>query len=219
MNRSQELIDAGKYMLSNQLAWGTSGNISIKIDSEHMLVTASGTFMGNLSSDDFVKYNFYTGRYEGSRKASKETPIHSGIYQRRSDVGAVLHSSPFYTTLMACSNESILSDLFIETMYYLENVAYADYYHPGSPELGNAVADQAANANIVIMRNHGVTVFDDTLKDALMRLETLEMACRMIVTAKNSGIQFNRIPDHVVYSFLEESRYKPRKKIDYKTPS
>lgn len=101
-------------------------------------------------------------------------------------------------------------------MYYLENVAYADYYHPGSPELGDAVAHQAANANIVIMRNHGVTVFDDTLKDALMRLETLEMACRMIDTAKNSGIGLNRIPDHVVNTFLEESRYKPRKKIDYR---
>jgi ribulose-5-phosphate 4-epimerase/fuculose-1-phosphate aldolase len=201
-------------MLSNQLAWGTSGNISVRIDTEHMFITASGTFMGDLSQEDFVKYNILSGLYEGARKASKETAMHSGIYQRRQDVGAILHSSPFYTTLVASSNEPILSNLFIETMYYLENVAYVDYFHPGTKELGEAVAEQSSKANIVIMRNHGVTVFDDTVSEALMRLETLEMACRMIITAKSAGIQFNKIPTHVVSSFLEESRYKSRKKLN-----
>jgi ribulose-5-phosphate 4-epimerase/fuculose-1-phosphate aldolase len=214
MDIGQQLIDAGRYMLSNQLAWGTSGNISVRIDTEHMFITASGTFMGDLSQEDFVKYNIPSGLYEGARKASKETAMHSGIYQRRRDVGAILHSSPFYTTLVASSNEPILSSLFIETMYYLENVAYVDYFHPGTKELGEAVAEQSSKANIVIMRNHGVTVFDDTVSEALMRLETLEMACRMIITAKSAGIQFNKIPTHVVSSFLEESRYKSRKKLN-----
>jgi ribulose-5-phosphate 4-epimerase/fuculose-1-phosphate aldolase len=214
MDIGKQLIDVGRYMLSNQLAWGTSGNISVRLASDQMLITASGTFMGELSQEDFVKYNFHTGHYVGTRKASKETVMHSGIYQRRTDIGAILHSSPFYTTLMASSNEPILSNLFIETMYYLENVAYVDYFHPGSKELGEAVAEQSSKANIVIMRNHGVTVFDDTVNEALMRLETLEMACRMIITAKSAGIQFNRIPNHVVSSFLEESRYKTRKKIN-----
>jgi ribulose-5-phosphate 4-epimerase/fuculose-1-phosphate aldolase len=215
MGNTKGLIEAGRYMLTNQLAWGTSGNISMRLDSEHMLITASGTYMGDLSLDDFVKYHIHSGEYTGIGKPSKETPMHSEIYKRRSDIGAILHSSPFYTTLLASSNEPILSNLFIETMYYLENVAYVDYYHPGTTELGEAVAKQSAFSNIVIMRNHGVTVFDDSLKDALMRLETLEIACRMIITAKSAGIEFNKIPTHVISSFLEESRYKPRKKITY----
>jgi ribulose-5-phosphate 4-epimerase/fuculose-1-phosphate aldolase len=218
MDNVRQLVDVGRYMLSNQLAWGTSGNISMRLDSEHMLITASGTFMGDLSQDDFVKYNLHSGHYEGARKASKETAMHSGIYQRRSDVGAILHASPFYTTLMASSNEPILSNLFIETMYYLENVAYVDYFHPGTKELGEAVAEQSSKANIVMMRNHGVTVFDDTLNEALMRLETLEMACRMIITAKSAGIELNTVPKQTMSSFLEESRYKLRKKINLTDP-
>ncbi|MEH7493584.1 class II aldolase/adducin family protein [Neobacillus niacini] len=213
MNKARPLIEAGRYMLTNHLAWGTSGNISIRLDTDNMLLTASGTFMGNLLPEDFVEFNIHSAEYRGSKKPSKETPMHSEIYKRRSDIGAILHSSPFYTTLIACSNETILSNLFIETMYYLENVAYVDYFHPGTSELAEAVSKQSCNANIVMMRNHGVTVFDDTLNDALMRLETLEMACRMIITAKSAGVEFNKIPDHVVSSFLEESRYKPRKKL------
>ncbi|MEH7387106.1 class II aldolase/adducin family protein [Bacillus sp. JJ1521] len=209
----QTLVNAGKYMLANRLAWGTSGNISLRLDEKNMLITASGTFMGELSKDDFVVFNIETGTYEGLRKASKETPIHSGIYKNRPDIHAVVHSSPFHTTLMACSNEPILSDLFIETMYYLENIEYVDYLHPGSIELGQEIAKSCVTANIIIMRNHGVTVIDDSMNEAIMRLETLENACKMIITSKAAGIKLTEIPKMVVREFLEESKYKPRKKL------
>jgi ribulose-5-phosphate 4-epimerase/fuculose-1-phosphate aldolase len=214
MNPKIELIEAGKYMIDHQLAWGTSGNLSVRLDERNMLITASGTKMANLSEDDFVEWNIQTSVAAGVRKASKETPMHSGIYANRPDAQAILHSSPFYTTLFACSNEKIISELFIETMYYLEDIAYADYYHPGTIELGQAIAEQSLAANIVMMRNHGVVVFDDSISDALMRLETLEMACRMILKAKECGVTLTKIPDQVVTSFLEDSRYKPRKKTN-----
>lgn len=213
MDVKQQLIKAGRYMLTNQLAWGTSGNMSARINQDMMCITASGTFMGELGLDDFVECHINTGKTKGGRKASKETPFHLGIYRNRADVGAILHSSPFYTTLMACSNEPIHSALFIETMYYLEHVAYVDYYHPGSQDLADAIAEQAERANVVIMRNHGVVVFDDNVNEAMMRLETLEMACRMILQAKASGVTLKSIPEHVVHSFLEDSLYKPRKVI------
>lgn len=212
MNLKQQLSQAGRYLLEHELAWGTSGNMSARIDEEHMLITASGTFMGDLNEDDFVITHIPTGTYEGTRKASKETPFHTGIYRRRPDVGAILHSSPFYSTLIACSDTPLLSELFIETMYYLEHIAYVDYYHPGTRELGDAIAEQAEKANVIIMRNHGVVVFDDLLTEAAMRLETLEMASRMMIQAQAAGIKLNRIPDQVVQSFLEGSTYKPRKR-------
>ncbi|RSL33156.1 class II aldolase/adducin family protein [Salibacterium salarium] len=206
------LIDTGKYLVDSGLAWGTSGNLSLRTNDELMLVTGSGTKLSNLEKDDFVVFDVYTGKKSGERKASKETPMHSGIYKNRKDVKAILHSSPFYTTLFSCSDEiSIMSELFIETMYYLENVTYVDYYHPGSYELGDAVAEQSLNANIIMMKNHGVIVFDDSMSEAVMRLETLEMACRMIIEAKKAGVQLTRIPDKVVEDFLENSLYKPRK--------
>ncbi len=213
---ARQLIDTGKYMLANQLAWGTSGNLSARVDREHMLITASGTEMGNLQMDDFSLCNFVEGTWTGSRKPSKEVPMHTAIYQTREDANVVLHSSPFYTTLMASSQEPIVSELFIETMYFLEDVAYVDYYHPGTSELGDAVKEQAEIAHVIILRNHGVILFDDSFADARMRLETLEMACRMIVTAKSAGIPLTKIPDNVVRDFLEGARYKPRKRVHRK---
>ena len=210
---SQQLIDAGKYLLANQLAWGTSGNISARLDDERMLITASGTQMGDLKPDDIALCNFETGLWEGNRKPSKEVPMHTGIYQVRKDANVILHSSPFYTTLIASSEEPIVSELFVETMYYLEDVAYVDYFHPGSVELSEAVKEQAENGHVIILKNHGVILFDDSFSDAIMRLDTLEMACRMIVTAKSAGFKLTKIPDQVVSDFLENARYKPRKLV------
>jgi L-fuculose-phosphate aldolase len=217
MDERQQLITTGHYLMSNHLAWGTSGNISARLDENRMVITASGTFMADLGMEDFVECRIDTGEKEGARKASKETPMHLGIYRERKDVNAILHSSPFYTTLFACSNEPILSELFIETMYYLENIAYVDYYHPGSQELADEVSEKAPEANIIMMRNHGVVVFDDRLSEARMRLETLEMTCRMILKAKESGVQLRRIPEKTVQGFLEDSHYKPRKRLVGKT--
>jgi ribulose-5-phosphate 4-epimerase/fuculose-1-phosphate aldolase len=207
----QKLSNSGKYLLANNLAWGTSGNMSARVNEKHMLITSSGTNMGNLSADDFTVVNVETGEWTGVRKPSKELPMHTGIYQVRKDAQVVLHSSPFYTTLVACSEAKIISELFIETMYYLEDITFVDYHHPGTKELGDAVKEKASLSSVIMMKNHGVILFDDSFSDAIMRLETLEMACRMIIISKSAGIKLNKIPDHVVCDFREKGIYKSRK--------
>lgn len=211
MNEIGQLVEVGRHLLSNQLAWGTSGNMSARLNRDVMTITASGTHMGNLHEDDFVECEILTGDITGSRKASKETPMHTGIYRNREDVGAILHSSPFYATMFACSDVPLESKLFVESMYYLENIAYVDYFHPGTQELADAIAEKSLYADIIIMRHHGVVVFDKTISEALVRLETLEMVCRMILQEKASGIELNMIPTKKVQDFLENTGYRQRR--------
>lgn len=211
MNLEAQLIETGRAMLANGLAWGTSGNLSARVNAEQMLVSASGTALGAMKPGDFVNVRVTDGHWTGARKPSKEVPMHTGIYQQRPDAQVVLHSSPLYTTLIACSGEAIPSELFIETMYYLERVAWVDYAHPGSAELGASVKHAAAEAEVIMMRNHGVILFDDSFQEALLRLQTLEMTCRMLVEAKGAGIAWKKIPSDTVREFLHSGRYKPRK--------
>jgi Ribulose-5-phosphate 4-epimerase and related epimerases and aldolases len=204
------LIEVGRSMITNGLAWGTSGNFSALVDADTMILSASGTSLGTMRPGDFVTVRVSDGHWEGTRKPSKELPMHRAIYRQRSDAGVVLHSSPHYTTLIACSDETIPSELFIETMYYLERIAWVDYSHPGSDELGESVGLAAASAEIVMMRNHGVILFDKTCDEALLRLQTLEMTCKMLVDARAAGIALKKLPTHIVHEFLHSGRYKPR---------
>ena len=109
---------AGRYMLANDLAWGNAGNISARLSPDRYLITASGTDLGELADNDFVECSFGDVVSE-DRKPSKETPMHRAIYEQRPEIGAVLHASPFYSTLVSCADIEVPADLFIEDMYYL----------------------------------------------------------------------------------------------------
>ncbi|MDR6882593.1 class II aldolase/adducin family protein [Bacillus sp. 3255] len=211
----RQLQEAGRYMLNNGLAWGNAGNISARTTDDHYLITASGTDLGELSEHDFVECSLSQGTLAAAsgKKPSKEVPMHQAIYELRPDVGAVLHASPFYSTMLACSDEKIPSEWFVETMYYLERIERVPYFHPGSRELGEAVRDKACKANVLFLDNHGVLVYDKNVKEARMAMHTLEMACRMYVTAKSSGISLRKLPEDVVQSFLNESGYRPRRRF------
>lgn len=209
----KQLQETGLYMMQFGLAWGNAGNISARTGEDTYMISASGTFLGELADDDLVECRFDGSRVDpAAKKPSKELPMHRAVYESRPDIGAVLHASPFYSTMFACSNAEIPSDLFVETMYYLERVARVPYCHPGSGDLGEAVRRKANEANVLLLENHGVLVYDSSVKEARMSLQTLEMACRMWIVSRSSGIELNRLPATVVDDFLERSGYRPRRR-------
>lgn len=206
-----DLIKTGKFMMEYGLAWGNAGNISARANGDRYLITASGTFLGELEAVDLVECSLSGQVGVSEKKPSKETPMHQAIYQKRPEINAVLHASPFYSTLVACSNIEIPSNWFVETMYYLERIERVPYYHPGSQALGDAVAEKAGEANILLLENHGVLVYDISLKEARMALQTLEMACKMLITAQGANIEIKGLRGEVVKDFLVNAAYKPRR--------
>ncbi|WP_282705090.1 class II aldolase/adducin family protein [Paenibacillus riograndensis] len=203
-------MDVGQYMMHYGLAWGNSGNISSRVDADSMLITGSGTYMGHLEDGDLVRVNISSGEYDAAgKRPSKEIPMHAAIYEARPDAGFIIHASPFWTTLAACSDLQIESKLFVESMYYAERIAYVDYYHPGSRELGEAVREKAKEANVIILKNHGIIVFDSSMKEARMGLETIEMTCRMAATMQMTGLTPTVLKPETQQDFLQHSGYKP----------
>ncbi|WP_245599896.1 class II aldolase/adducin family protein [Paenibacillus harenae] len=209
-----QLRDTGRYMQGNGLAWGNAGNISARVDEDNYLITASGTDMGELAENDFALCSVASGSavQPGGPKPSKEVPMHQAVYELRPEINAVLHASPFYSTMAACSGEPIPADWFVEAMYYLEKVERVPYCHPGSRELGDAVKAKVSSANILLLQNHGVLVYDTSLREARMALHTLEMVCRMMAAAGSAGTEMRPLPQPTVASFLNESGYRPRRK-------
>jgi L-fuculose-phosphate aldolase len=212
----KELQQTGKYMMEYGIAWGNSGNISARTSEDRYLITASGTFLGELDDPDLIECDLAGISYgtEG-RKASKETPMHRAVYEQRPEINAVLHASPFYSTLVAASKIDIPTNWFIETMYYLEKVERVPYFHPGSKALGEGVRAKAKSANILLLENHGVLVYDTSIREARMALQTLEMACKMLVVSQSAGIEMTGLPHETEREFIEGAAYKPRRSWNF----
>jgi 3-dehydro-4-phosphotetronate decarboxylase len=209
----QKLIELGKYIMEEKMTWGTAGNISLRVDEEHILVTASGTELGNLNMEDLTLCNI-NGQVVQGRKPSKELPMHLGVYKNRPEINAIIHAAPFYSTMAACSKLEVKSNLFVESMYYLERVERVPYFHPGTKELAEGVERVSRNTNVILLENHGVLVYDSSIKECRIALEILENTCKMLVLSNSSGIALQTLDQKTVNSFLNESGYKPRRVWD-----
>ena len=205
----RQLQAAGREMVAQGLTWGNAGNLSARIGGERFLVTASGTRLGALADDDFVLYPAPSGVLH---RPSKEVPMHRAVYEARPEVNAVLHGAPLYSTLLACSDLEPPHDLFVKAMYYLERTARVPYFHPGSEALGEAVREGAKSADVLLLENHGVLVFNTSVAEALMALQALEFACRLVVTAKGAGLALKGLPEATIRDFLENAGYRPRRR-------
>lgn len=207
-----ELRALGRYMIDNQLVWGSSGNISARIGQDSFLISASGSWLGDLAPEDLVECSISGNQPMVGKKPSKEFPLHREIYAVRPEINAVIHSSPFYSTLIACTKEPILGNWFVESMYYLERVGRVGYSHPGSGELVEGIRQEITKANVLIMEKHGVLVYDTSIKEARMALHTLEVMCRMMVLSRSAGLEISSLPDDIVHDFLANSGYRPRRR-------
>lgn len=203
-----QLIATAKYMASQQLVWGNSGNISVR-DEDTIFISASGTVLSIIEREEFVPCPLSGQPASGTRRPSKELPMHQAVYAERPDVQCVLHASPFYSTTMACSSIKLQRNTFVESMYYLFDVAEVDYHHPGTQALADAVREKASGTNVIFLKNHGVLVYDLSVREALARLETLEIACRMTLLAQCGGFALNGVANEMVNEFIYHSGYKP----------
>ena len=205
----QQIIETGKWIMAKGLTWGTSGNISVR-DGDKVYVTASGTVLGDLHEDDISIVNIEGVLLDG-KKPSKETGMHLEVYRKCPDVNAFLHASPFWTTFAACTDIRIKTNLFIESMYYDEELLHIPYFHAGSKELAEAVSEVADKTHVILMDHHGVLVYDRNLGECRSALEVTDNVCHMNIVAKSSGINLTEVPGDVVKDFLEGGYYKKRR--------
>jgi L-fuculose-phosphate aldolase len=189
----QQLCELGHYLGERGLAWGTSGNISLRLDEQRFLISASGAWLGKLTPEQTALCFLHEERFVGA-KPSVETPMHRAIYRTRPEAQVVVHVSPPYTTLIACSSLEVPTDLNIENIFYVGRVARVPYIHPGTRQLADAVGEAAREHETILLSNHGVVTFHRSIPDVLMRVESFEMSCRLIVMAHMANVPLNHLP-------------------------
>jgi 3-dehydro-4-phosphotetronate decarboxylase len=195
------LIAAGHRVGAKALTWGTAGNISVRLPGGRFAISGSGHRIDELTPDAIVTCEVPTEAWEGGCRPSVETGMHRGIYAVRPDVGAVLHSSAFHTTLVACSAIELETAASTDTLYYLRRIARLPYLVPGSPELADAVTEAAKEHDAILLGNHGSVVMGSDLDAAVNVAEALELMCRMLV-ARTQGFPLLPIAEELRASTL-----------------
>ena len=182
----QQLIRAGSEIVQSGLALASAGNLSIRLDAERFVVTASGTWLNRLDEISFTIMDLDGNVIDGATKPSSEWKLHQRAYRARPDVGSVVHVHPAHAILLDALRRPIRL-VTLDHAYYVGSVGRTPYYPNGSDELADTAAEQLAEHNCVIMGNHGSTTVGDDCDMALRRALNLENAAELTYRALLAG--------------------------------
>ncbi len=178
----QELIDACRDAARRGLVRCSSGNMSLRLDSDRMLITASRTWTENLTADGVCVCRISDGTSLDEKRPSVEIGFHAGILRCRPEVNAVLHfQTPCATALASRSTKDIDYFVIPEVPYYIGPVVSILYEQPGSAALADAVTAAMRTHDMVTMANHGQVTVAGSLAHAIQNASFFELACEVIL--------------------------------------
>ena len=177
----RQIIKVGKRLYDVGLAVAKSGNLSVKLDAENILITATGTFLGQLSESDIVKVNLASSNYKGVIKPSSELPLHALVYKNLPAKVVVHCHPPLINGYFAVSKT--LKSMSFETKFYLGDIPVIPQETPTVTALEPVIAALKTN-NLVILKNHGTVAIADKFQDALSITEALEEAVKAAALAR-----------------------------------
>ena len=102
--------------------------------------------------------------------------MHLGIYRRRPEVNAVIHTHPPFTIALTSSGHD-LKPMFADYFVYLgRNVPHIPYVTVTTPELAESVGNVGADPDCygIILRNHGAITVGTSIKEAYFRTLAIE---------------------------------------------
>ena len=181
------LIAFGHAVLAERLAASTCGNVSVRLDAERFVISASGSQVGCLAIDGLSIVSQHDGARLAGPKPSMETELHRRAYLARPSVGAVLHCQSPSATLFACDPHAPQNlDYIPEIPAYVRKFAQVPYAAPGTPELAQSVTDALVDADVTVvqMRNHGQVIIGSTWQNAIRRGVFFELACWMALQGR-----------------------------------
>lgn len=188
----EEVCSSAKAMYVAGFATGSSGNVSMRVG-DHVMITASGIPYAKLRVDQIIEIDFDGTVFSGQGDPSSEWRMHTAIYARRGDVGAIVHThSPIATAAaIALPSLPVLHDE--GRILFGDTIPVSEHHAPGTWELANAVADALKGSRAVLVANHGVVGVGATLDEAFeVAVKIEEIAHLYLLACQFADTRYNK---------------------------
>ena len=197
----QQIIEGGLRLVKEGLVARTWGNISIRVDETHMLITPSGRTYEDLSPDDIVLVNYHTSKHEGAIKPSSEKELHCEIYRTRKKIHAVIHTHQMNASTMAAAHREVPPILDDMAQIIGPSVRVADYALPSTKKITKKTVRALKGRNAALMANHGAVCVGRDLEEAFVVCQVLEKACKAFIEAEFLGgaKSINKFEAHLMH--------------------
>jgi L-fuculose-phosphate aldolase len=190
-NLKLQICEMGKRLWQRAYVDGNGGNMAVKIGDDIAICTPTLVSKGSLKPEDLCLVDFEGNQLLGDKKRTSEILMHLQMMKRQPKAIASCHCHPPYATAFAVAGIAPPTCMLPEYEVFC-SVGVAPYRTPGSPEMGQLVAELVDKHNTILMANHGVVTWShNNLEEAYWRMEIIEAYCRTIVVAGQLGRPIN----------------------------
>ena len=185
----EEIVRYGRMLHEKGFVAAMDGNLSVRLKEDRILVTPTGLSKGAMRVADLVIVDPEGERVSGRRNVTSEIGMHLMIYRTRPDVKAIVHAHPPTATGFAAAGMALTEPLVCEVVMGLGCIPLARYGTPGTSELAQSLEPYVPNYDAILMSNHGVVAYGDTIEHAYMKMETVEHFAQIALVTHLLGRQ------------------------------
>lgn len=168
----------------------TLGHVSARDprDPEQIWIKRRGVTLAEVEIEDVIELRLDGDPREAGKEMHLEAVLHTEVYRRRPDVGAVVHGHPPYATAFGATDGELLN-LTHDAVMFHRGLSFFDDNADliTEPEQGLQVAEALGDSSVVLLRNHGVLVAQANLAWMVLAAVTLERAVMLQSIASTLG--------------------------------
>ncbi|MGO9646668.1 MAG: class II aldolase/adducin family protein [Terriglobales bacterium] len=185
----REIALFGKMLYDRGYVAAMDGNLSVRLDDKRILATPTSMSKGFLRPADMVIVDYEGHLLAGRHNVSSEIAMHLLIYKLRPDIHGIVHAHPPTATGFAAAGIALNKPLVCEVVIGLGSIPLARYGTPGTPELSETLEPLIPQYDAILMSNHGVVAYADTVHNAYMKMETVEHFAQIALVTHLLGRQ------------------------------
>jgi L-fuculose-phosphate aldolase len=201
-----EIIAVGRKLWERKYVDGAGGNISARLNSEYVLCTPTMLSKGDLQPADICLTDLDGNILAGDRLRTSELLLHLEIYRSNPRARAVVHCHPPHATAFALTGSAPPNGYLSEFEFFIGPVAVAPYETPGTPAFADTIRPFVQLHNTILLANHGVVYWSDTVTHAEWLAEILETYCTMYLIAQQVGRPLQAISEAKMQELLAAKR-------------
>ncbi len=187
MSSREAVLAVAQELNRRGLVEGSSGNVSARVDNEHVCLTPSSILYDEMVVDDLVIVDLAGEVVEGDKAPTSEKALHLACYRRYPEVGGVIHSHAVFATMFAVARQPIPAAIEEVAVYIGGDVEVCEYTMTGTDELGEVVAENLAEKGATLLANHGMVTVGDTVEKALRNAALVERTAQIVWGARMLG--------------------------------
>lgn len=182
-----------------RLLTSNAGSFSVRVDADSFLISAKLADRATIAPEQLVL--IHQGRRARGTHPSQACHLHQLIYQRHSEIRAIVNATPVNATAFSASDARLDTRTIPESYIFLRDVPVLPFsWVYDAPE--KIAETMTPEFPIALIENDCALVLGKTILDAFDRLEVLESTAEAVILSRSLG-EVQPMGDDVIEELIQ----------------